>query len=236
MDEMVMLLETHHQKATYLVLADAQTKGRGRLKRLWVSPLGNFYMSLAFPVDKQRGHFAHYAFVMALALKKSLDSFIGRGHLHFKWPNDMLLHGKKVGGILPEVYLHPATTDLFLIMGVGINLTVSPKIRTTYPVTSVRESLDISLSPKAILPPLCAAFEAYKKILETQGFALIAEEWMDHAHEQGETLTITEGNTQYKGVFCGIDGNGSLLLMDPTTHALKTIHTGDIGYPLRSVP
>ncbi len=107
------------EAAPFWILAHQQTKGRGRSGRHWQSAHGNYSGSLVWPMPEKKADASKFSFVLALALANVFEG-LGLGSIDIKWPNDVLIGMKKIAGILLEA------EGEFLIMGVGVNLKISP--------------------------------------------------------------------------------------------------------------
>ena len=119
-----------------IVLANEQTKGRGRRGNKWVSPPGNIYCSIALLINIPFNDLFKLAMLTSVAVKRSLEH-TGLVDILFKWPNDIYCHNKKISGVIQECYLNKLEKQ-FLITGVGINFLSSPK-NSTYQTTHITE-------------------------------------------------------------------------------------------------
>ena len=201
-------------------MAYAQTAGRGRRARPWVSPRGNFYGSLILhpvePVDKV----ALRSFVAALALRDAFVRLTGlAAAFALKWPNDVLLNGGKVAGILLES-VSRAQGVAHLAVGLGVNLISAPDARlveagATPPVSLLAET-GLRVEPEAFLAALAPAFAQRETIFTTMGFAPIRAEWLAYAARLGEVITARTGTTTRTGTFQTIDASGNLILITAT--------------------
>lgn len=181
------------------ICAKTQTGGHGRLGRKWISPAGNLYVSFCIRLDGLASA-GNYSFLSAVALAQTLESF-GLKPL-CKWPNDLLIDGKKVSGILLE-------TDgkSRLIAGIGVNLLPVDAKSLMYPVTSLA-SEGVTSTPQEVLNRLIERFEA----LEKQPFSTVLEEWQRRAYGLGQPITVNLPTGKLQGTFYGLDKNGVLLL------------------------
>lgn len=193
-----------------IVMAESQTAGRGRYGRVWQSPRGNLYASFVFP---NKDNLKKYlSFITGLALAESLPEF----DVCLKWPNDVLLDGKKLAGILLE------TTDDKIIVGIGVNLVSSPSKNMLYPTTN----LGGKLSPIALVKRLMIQYDAVLAVLEKKGFNKIKQRWLDLAQNLGETISVHLPNQEIEGVFKGIDDQGALILK--TKNGVLKVMAGDV--------
>ncbi len=198
------------------ILAGFQTAGRGRRARPWVSPRGNFHATLVMHPTEGPEMVALRSFVAALALHEALVVLTGLpASLTLKWPNDVLMNGGKVAGILLEsVGLGtPAPT---LCIGIGVNLIAAPDAGMVEPVAAPPVSLlaetGIRVTPEAFLWALAPAYARHEAAFTAQGFAPIRKDWLAHAARLGEAVRARTGETVRDGVFETIDASGNLIL------------------------
>ena len=180
-----------------VILAKKQTAGKGRLGRKWESPEGNLYTSFVLPDFKEKS--ALISFVIALSAGQILSE-ITKG-IQLKWPNDILLDGRKLAGILLE------KQNGKLIVGIGINLISCPKQEMLYPTTH----LETSLNSKEILEKLIFYFN-HNLELFNQGFSHIRTEYKKMLKGIGEPITVNLPNQTLTGIFEDLDETGALLL------------------------
>lgn len=198
------------------IIAAEQTAGRGRRARPWVSPLGNFHGTLAMRVAEPPGTVALRSFAAALALR---DAFVALTNepqaFTLKWPNDVLLHDRKVAGILLE-----ASGDL-LAIGIGVNLVAAPPPETVeegaVPPTSLLAGTGLSLTPEGFLDVLAPAYAAREATFCTDGFAPLRQDWLAHAARLGSRIKARTGMETREGVFQTIDSSGNLILRQSDT-------------------
>ena len=169
-----------------LVWALEQTAGRGRRGRAWRSPRGNLYTSVIMRPSCPTDRAAQLGFVTALAVGDGLRSlFPPLDNLSYKWPNDVLLNGRKIAGIL----LESETTALdglgFVVVGVGINLVTSPR-NTEFPATSIMEEDLGEVAPKAMLEAFTRHFQLWESRWRECGFAPVRAAWRSVATARGQ--------------------------------------------------
>ncbi len=209
------------------VLAHAQTAARGRRGREWVFPEGNFAASLVMRGQGPMEHWALRSFVAALALAEALDGYTGRPEmLALKWPNDVLLQGGKLAGILLE------TSGAHLTVGIGVNLVAAPSVaeveeHAVAPVSLLGET-GLRVSPDALLTPLAARFAHHEAALVTYGFAPIRTAWLARAARLGQPIRARIGNTTEHGVFRDVDAGGNLVLETPK--GLRAIPAAEVHF------
>jgi BirA family biotin operon repressor/biotin-[acetyl-CoA-carboxylase] ligase len=203
-----------------VVVAEQQTAGRGRQGRQWISPPGNLYVSFLIRTERFPGftpaRAAEIGFVAALAVADALDTAIAGSRL--KWPNDVLLAGAKVAGILTEL-----ASDA-IVIGIGINVAHAPP-DMPYPVTSVA-ALGATVSPDALLTTLADHLDQRLLAWHTAGFATIREAWLQRGPEPGQALTARAGSGRVTGTFAGLAEDGALLLA--TADGLRRIVAGEV--------
>lgn len=205
----------HLSGRTTWFTAARQTAAHGRRGRAWVAPEGNFYGTLALPTANLESASLR-SFVAALALYDALRAVMGEGpKLALKWPNDVLLHGGKVAGILLES-LAMGGKPWGVAVGIGVNLIAAPALAqveagAVYPV-SVKGESGADVTPDAFLAHLAPAFAKWEAQMTTYGFAPIRTAWLDRAARLGETITARLPNEEITGRFETVDENGYLVI------------------------
>ena len=193
------------------ILAEEQSAGRGRRARAWASPRGNFHATLVMRVTEPPAEVALRSFAAALALR---DAFVALTALPqafaLKWPNDVLLNGGKVAGILLE-----ASGDT-LAIGIGVNLIAVPPASAVEPgaVTpvSLLQETGLRIAPEAFLNALAPAYAAREAAFRQGGFAALRPDWLAHAARLGEVIRARTGTETREGVFDTVDAAGNLIL------------------------
>lgn len=201
------------------IMARRQEAGRGRRGRPWADPPGNFAATLVLRPDSDPADAARLSFVAALALHDALTTLCGpRLNIALKWPNDVLLNGGKLSGILLESAGVGREMNS-LAIGIGVNLADAPdrgsvEEQATRPV-SLRGETGLQVSPEDLLDALAPAFDRWWRQMRAYGFAPIRQAWMVRAAKLGETIIARTGTTQAEGRFDGIDDTGALILTTP---------------------
>lgn len=197
--------------------AERQTSGKGRQGRAWDSPAGNLYLSTLVRVRPGEPSPATLALVAAVALEEAVSLF--GVHPMLKWPNDLLVGGAKLSGILLE------RVDDAVIIGFGVNLAHHP-IDLDRPATSIAAHAPAP-DPEVFAETLAEVFARWLSLWR-DGIAPVRERWLARAHPLDTALTarLTDG-TSMEGLFGGLDGQGALILRlaDGTT---RVIHAGDV--------
>lgn len=190
-----------------VVTAKKQTAGRGRRGRSWIGLEGNLFMSLVFetaPCDVSK-----FVFISSLSLLNTINKLKKNivVDIKTKWPNDVLLNGAKVSGIL----LEKGEGD-FLISGIGINIAHAPQDDTLlYPVVSLGE-LGIKVDCHVFLKEFLRQWNKLLDLWHNQGFQAVLDIWLKSAKSLGEEIVVKNENKIIKGIFTGVDENGALLL------------------------
>jgi BirA family transcriptional regulator, biotin operon repressor / biotin---[acetyl-CoA-carboxylase] ligase len=194
-----------------LVWALEQTAGRGRRGRPWVSPPGNLYLSLVLRPQARPAEAAQLGFAAALAVAEACARFLPAGtEILCKWPNDVLIGGAKVAGILLESCADPERGLAWLVLGIGVNLAAHPDA-TEFPATSLAAS-GATVTPAALLPILAERLYAWYEIWRGQGFAPVRAAWLARAFGLGGPIRVRLARAELGGRFAGLDEQGLLLL------------------------
>lgn len=184
-----------------------QTQGRGRHGNSWSSPMGNLYISVLLRPACRPDRAAQMAFVAAVALSEAMENAMESGHAKtLKWPNDVLIDGKKVSGILLETRLDTKGRVDYLIIGTGVNI-FAPAENAIGLDAVKKDRIAINTFRDAYLSRLWARYAEWKE----KGFAGIRDEWIKQAHGLGDPMRIRLPEVSYDGIFRGVDENGVLL-------------------------
>ena len=193
------------------ITAAVQTAGRGRRGRAWSTNKGNLAATLLMSTDKPPVEAAQLSFVAALAAAELADACLGEGIARLKWPNDVLIHGRKAVGILVESGPRPDGT-LWLAVGIGVNLAHHPE-GVDRPATAFAEHMASGPpEPAAALEILASRFEVWRDLWARQGFAPVARGWTAKAMGLGERCEARLPDRTVTGVAEGLDDDGALRL------------------------
>jgi BirA family biotin operon repressor/biotin-[acetyl-CoA-carboxylase] ligase len=198
------------------ILAGRQTAGRGRRSRPWASPAGNFHGTLVLKPAEPPETVALRSFAAALALRDALVSLTALPDcLTLKWPNDVLMNGGKIAGILLESQ-SLGQPDPVLCIGIGVNLIAAPDVSQVepgaVPPVSLLAETGLRVTPEALLDALAPAYARWEATFTTQGFAPLRTAWLDKAARRGETIRARTGTLTRDGIFESIDASGNLIL------------------------
>jgi BirA family transcriptional regulator, biotin operon repressor / biotin---[acetyl-CoA-carboxylase] ligase len=213
-----------------VVWAFEQTAGRGRRGRSWVSPRGNLYASIILRPACRAEQAAQLGFVAALAVGDALSELVSSlGALAYKWPNDVLVNGRKIAGILLESEMGRDNVLAFVIIGVGINLASAPA-DAEFPATSIAGEGRPAPSPQAALDIVLRHFGTWAQRWRRQGFGPVRAAWRERAFALGGQIRARLETATLHGRFVDIDERGALLL--ETGGGLRRISAGDV-FPAR---
>jgi len=213
-----------------LICAGMQTAGRGRGGRSWVSPPGNLYLSLVLRPACPPRRAAELGFVAAVALEAALQDIAADLPVTFKWPNDVLLHGRKLAGILIEADSHGADALDWLVLGVGVNVASHPA-GTAVPATSLTAEGLAGIAVETVRDAFAGRFLAAMQDWQRQGFGPIRERWRERAAGIGSVITVRLPNATLRGTFVDLDADGALLLAPETNDgSVQRITAGDVFF------
>ncbi len=219
--------------APFWITAGMQKAGRGRHGRVWTSPPGNMYATLALVEPCAQRHAAQFGYLIGLALHDAIAE-IAPAHaarVRLKWPNDVLVDGAKIAGILLEGH-HTREGRFALITGIGGNIAFTPD-DTPYPASRLRD-LVADVTPGQLFDALARAFARryahwQEAVDERLALAALREDWLARAHGLDATVTIRLPDGPRQGRFVGLDGDGRLLLL-LTEGGIQTIDAGDLYF------
>ena len=206
------------------ISARSQSAGRGRRGSRWASPPGNLYATLLLTEPSAPEHAAQVSFVAALALHDALAACAPQlgPLLKVKWPNDLLLGGAKLAGILIEGESEPAFS---VAIGIGVNCVAHPN-DTPFPATDLGEAGAL-VTPEVVFAALSAAMVArIGQWQRGQGFAGIRADWLKRAAGLGEDIRVRLPERELSGRFQGLDDAGRLLLQQPG--GLTAVTAGEV--------
>jgi BirA family biotin operon repressor/biotin-[acetyl-CoA-carboxylase] ligase len=197
------------------IWARRQTAGRGRRGRAWESPEGNLLATLLIAPGVPAPEAARLSFVGALAVYDLAAAYAPRAAVRVKWPNDVLIDGRKVAGILLESSGQEGVDALpWLAIGIGVNL-VSAPASTHHPATFLGAH-GAAPSPAEALATLADAWETRFRVWRVSGFAAIREAWLDVAAGLGSPIEVRLPGETLHGRFETLMPDGALSLILPT--------------------
>jgi BirA family biotin operon repressor/biotin-[acetyl-CoA-carboxylase] ligase len=207
-----------------VVIADEQIAGKGRLKRNWIAPSGNIALSvILYP---EISMLPSLVMVASLAVVRGIEAATGLKP-GVKWPNDILIDGKKACGILIENDLKRNRVN-HSIIGIGINIKIKPEDIPDihYPVTSLSAELGSAVSRAGVIR--CLLVEMEKLYLTLSQGGSVFGEWCDNLVTLGKKVRVTSGETVYEGVAESVAADGSLMLRTKDGELIPVV-AGDVS-------
>lgn len=212
-----------------VVVAEEQTAGRGRAGRHWISPSGNLYCSVVWRPRVETARVAQSAFVAALAVAEAICPPVlpATAVVSCKWPNDVLVDGRKVAGVLLEAETRGDATADYLVIGIGVNVAAYPPVLPPgFTATSLAAAGATDLDLSRLLQRLLTSMGGWLARWEEQGFAPVRAAWLARAHALGGTIRVAQAAGDIVGQFRGLDDEGALLL--ETDGRVRRIVAGDV--------
>lgn len=198
------------------VWAHDQTAGKGRQGNSWTSVAGNLYMSVLLRPAATAAQNGQLSFLAAVALAETVKEFMPKpSQIAMKWPNDLLLNGKKAAGILLE------TEGDWVVMGIGVNVAGAPD-----GAASLRD-FGADAQSGHVLEKLVTRLKDFYDLWVKSGFAPIRSQWLHYAHNIGMTIQVRMPNETFSGKFLGIDDAGALEIEMPDG-AKRTVCSGEV--------
>ena len=209
-----------------IVVAETQSAGRGRYSRQWESPYGNLYASFVFRPPLLPRYAAQIGYVAAVAVHDTVAALTGApSAVTCKWPNDVLVGGAKIAGILPESSIGSDGALEWIVLGIGINI-VSAPADAVRPATSLLEQGGAGLDTGRVLAVLSRALDGWMSRWLDDGFGGVRTAWLDRAGPLGGEIRVILPDRSIKGSFGGLDPDGALIL--DTEGGQEKIHSGEV--------
>lgn len=212
------------------VIADCQTRGRGRLGRVWQSPPGrNLYVSFLLRPDFPPERAPQITLVAGVAVAELLSLYCP-GAVTLKWPNDVQIRGRKVCGILTEMRTRGTSIDS-VVVGIGVNLNMEKgEFHSDFrdSSTSVREETGKPVDRKRFARLLFASMEEWCGRYGTEGFPPVRERWLSLSGIIGKIISTGTGEKAVRGRVLDMDVSGALLFEDEEGR-VRTLYAGDIS-------
>lgn len=213
-----------------VVIAETQRKGYGRLGRRWVSPSGGLWFSLILRPKLRSTEAVKLTFVAGLAVAKVLREMFDL-RAETKWPNDVLVNGRKICGILTEMNMTGEAVN-FVVVGIGVN--VNFDVEKVFPrqLKEVAVSLENELGRKVQLENLFRALvESLEDLYELfikEGFDPVLEEWKNYAGFLGHQVEVTSPTEKMSGLALDVDSEGALVLQ-LEDGIIRRVFVGDVS-------
>jgi BirA family biotin operon repressor/biotin-[acetyl-CoA-carboxylase] ligase len=210
-----------------VVSAEIQTSGRGRRRRDWSSPAGNLYTSVILRPSVPIAGAAQLGFAAALALGDALTPLLPRADaLQFKWPNDVLIEGRKVAGILLESAASADGSTLWLVVGIGVNLVSFPQ-GSAAAATSLDAQGAHNVPIPELLGDIVVALKRWTDEWERVGFERLRQAWLARARGLGAVVAVRLERESFTGRFIDLDGDGALLVETAAGHR-RRVSAGEV--------
>lgn len=211
-----------------VVIAEQQESGRGRQKRKWLSPKGGIWLSIVLKPKIPTAKITTLPFVASLAVCDAIRA-IGLA-AQLKWPNDVLISGKKVAGILLDISAEADQVN-HAVIGIGINANVDAQAISArlegIKITSISDELAHSVSRLDLTKALLENLERYYLEMEQKGAGSILRKWKKESDMLGRGVTVTQNGKAIMGVAADINDDGSLVLR--TGDGDVSVMSGDIS-------
>ena len=199
------------EPAGLVVMARRQEQGRGSFGRAWDSPAGNLYISVLLHPSGRLGDGGLWSLLAAVALADAVRPLLpDPAALRLKWPNDLLLNGGKLAGILLDSAGDGQGGFASLVIGIGVNLAHRPDLPDR-PTARIADVVTPP-SPDVFANALLASLADYVSLQAAEGFAPIRAAWLRYGPPLGTPLRLTQGSNEAHGNFAGLAENGSILL------------------------
>lgn len=211
-----------------VVIAETQTRGKGRLRRQWISPKGGLWLSIILRPKISPKEALKLTFIMSSAVAKTIKTMFGL-KTEVKWPNDVLVEGRKICGILTETSTKENIVE-FVVVGVGINANIDPK---SFPssfqdtVTSLKHELGYKIRRRTLTKNLLQSFEHRYERLQKGLWSVLLQEWKSMATFLGEQVEVASFDEVLVGEAWDIDEDGALIIR-LKGGVLKKVAAGDV--------
>lgn len=214
-----------------VIIADRQIKGKGRLGRIWFSPpKGNIYMSVIVRPEMEPKDATLLTIMSAIACAGAIRSSTGL-EAKIKWPNDLMVSGKKIGGILTEMK-SDQDRIIFAVIGIGVNVNVRldafpPEVHAV--ATSVIEELGGQKPSRTLIAAeILKELDHWFKTLMNGGKMQLISEWRRLSLTLGRKVQVVSGKDSFSGIAEDIDNEG-MLILKLSSGVLKRISSGDVS-------
>lgn len=197
-----------------LVWAEEQSAGRGRRGRVWISPVGNLYCSLVVRPTCPAAEAVQLGFVAGLALAEAAEAVLPEARaVTCKWPNDVLVGGRKVAGVLLDASFGGDGRCEWVVIGMGINVRWHPGMaEAQFPATSLAAEGAADLDPPRLLETLAPLVRDGLGRWREQGFAAVRQEWHQRAFGLHQVMNVRLHDRVLSGTFAGLDAAGAMIL------------------------
>lgn len=221
-------LSMNHVKNGTVVISEKQTQAKGRSGKSWESPLGGVWLSIILKPDVEQSKFPLITLATGVAVAKTLEK-VGVENPEIKWPNDIMINGKKVCGILTEAVAKFNTVEN-VIIGVGIDANLEssqfPK-ELQAGTTTLKDELKREGNENLLIKIFLEEFEKISELFNHEGYEDILKEWRKRSYSIGKIVEVREPfNTYYDGYVVGINNEGALIV-EKIDGTLKKVISGE---------
>ncbi|MBK8907212.1 MAG: biotin--[acetyl-CoA-carboxylase] ligase [Rhodospirillales bacterium] len=222
----------HGAPAGLVIWPRQQTQGRGRHGRSWSSPRGNLHVSFLLRPQCPIAQALQIGFVASLAVAATVADLLTDAHdVRCKWPNDVLVNGRKVAGLLLESASDSRGQVAWLVLGIGLNVAWRPDdVAGAFCATSLAHEGVGATDLRPILDRLCGRIDDSLAEWKTAGFAAVRNRWLGIAYALGEQVSVRLADETASGRFVGLDASGAMLLSDERG-VERLICAGDVFPP-----
>ncbi|MEM2947023.1 MAG: biotin--[acetyl-CoA-carboxylase] ligase [Candidatus Bathyarchaeia archaeon] len=197
-----------------VVIAETQTSGRGRLGRKWLSPKGGLWFTIILKPKLKPSETVKLAFLAGLAVAETIRELYGL-KAETKWPNDVLVDGRKVCGILSEMKTVDEKVD-YATIGIGVNANID--VEKEFPkelketATSIQKVLGRKIALEELFRALLEKMDSLYQIFLEKGFTPILKGWKGFASFLGHQVEVYGDGERFEGIASDVDGDGALVL------------------------
>lgn len=214
-----------------VVIADAQSAGKGRLGRIWLSPEGvNLYCSVVLRPAIAPMAACQLTFLSVVAVARAIQDCTTL-QPQIKWPNDILINGKKVAGLLNEMNAETEKVN-FVVLGIGVNLNLKmssiSESLLRHPATSLLEEGGVEVDRLAFTRSLLTELDRLYDVFLREGEGPVRAEWLERSAIQGRSVRVSQGEREFTGVVQGVDSFGALLVQ-LSDGRIETVLSGDVA-------
>jgi BirA family biotin operon repressor/biotin-[acetyl-CoA-carboxylase] ligase len=224
-------------KTKHVLLTQNQYSGRGSRDREWLSSAEDLTFSILLPYLPDMALASHFPFFTANVMYDAVKFFNIDKHtpIELKWPNDILVNGRKVGGILVESI--KVSNINYLIIGIGINIAIAPKLENrVMEITSLRQEKIMINHKNDLLNIIMNYFHGAYNIWQNNfSFNIIKRKWLKHAYKLHEIITISLEQKNFTGRYIGLGENGELIL-ELNDKKQLLFSTGEIKFRQKILP
>ena len=209
-----------------VIVADIQTKGRGRKNRSWSSPKGGLWFSVVLYPNISPDQGMLITMAASVSAAQAIED-VTKLKPVIKWPNDLLVNGKKVCGILTELETK-LDQIIYAIVGVGINVNNQIDVKLKDIAISLNQATNSQISKIKLLQSILKCFDKNYSYFTSGNFAIIRDAWFSYANILGKKIKVQDEETVIEGIVRDVDDNGYLIL--DTGDGSTKIVTGDISF------